>query len=641
VSRRARQEGRSAAAGADASPTDSETVPGEPARSIGESTSLAGGATTATRWLAAGSPVEGSASTELSRSLSYLGSDLDGETVVAAGYALAVPVAAVALGGLVLAGAPASLAVILALALGLGATHLVHRAPVLLAAVRRTRALGAASELVTRLALRLRLDPSPEAAVAFAGRLGDDPLAESLAHHARRAAGTPRAGFEGFADEWRPWFPAVDRSVSLLVASADAPPGDRDRSLDRAVSVTLEATRDAMADFAGEVRGPTTALYAFGVFLPLALVGGIPAAATAGVGVSTTALALVYDLLLPAAVAAGAGHVLLRRPVAFPPPRLDRSHPSVPDKRWPGPVAATVAAAAGWLVADAVVPWGAPLAAAGLGAGAGLVIHVRPVVRVHRRVRDVESGLDDALYLVGRRIANGESVERAVADAGEELSGTTADVFADAAGVGRRLRVGVRESFLGDHGALDAVPSPRARSAGALLALAGREGRPAGRAVVDTAEQLSELRTLEREARRELTSITRTLANTGAVFAPLVAGATVALAAGIPSVGGADAPAGSTPAATGAAGAGAADALGAASTAASGSAAIGASVPPIPELGVVVGVYALTTAALLTGLSTALARGLDRTLLAYRVGGALLLATPTYLLAFVVGSSLF
>ena len=302
---------------------------------------------------------------------------------------------------------------------------------------------------------------------------------------------------------------------------------------------------------------------------------------------------------------------------------------------------AAVAAAAGWLVVDAVVPWGAPLAAAGLGAGAGLVVHVRPVVRVHRRIRDVEAGLDDALYLVGRRIANGESVERAVADAGEELSGATADVFADAAGVGRRLRVGVRESFLGDHGALDAVPSPRARSAGALLALAGREGRPAGRAVVDTAEQLSELRTLEREARRELTSITRTLANTGAVFAPLVAGATVALAAGIPSVGGADASATSTTGATAAAGAGAADALGVGSTAASGSAAIGASVPPIPELGVVVGVYALTTAALLTGLSTALARGLDRTLLAYRVGGALLLATPTYLLAFVVGSSLF
>ena len=83
-----------------------------------------------------------------------------------------------------------------------------------------------------------------------------------------------------------------------------------------------------------------------------------------------------------------------------------------------------------------------------------------------------------------------------------------------------------------------------------LLSIAAREGRPAGRAVVDTAEQLSELRTLEREARRELTSITRTLANTGAVFAPLVAGATVALAAGIPSVGGADAPAGSTPAAS-------------------------------------------------------------------------------------------
>lgn len=626
---------------------ETEPTPTRASAAVGGRPTPAASLASTLGWLAARWPAPVAASDDLSRSLAYLRAAVDGETVVAAGYALAIPVAVVALGAFALAGAPVFVAGLLALGAGLGATHAVHRGPVLLAAVRRTRALGGASELVTRVALRLRLDPSPEAAAAFAARLGDDPLAASLAGHARRAAGTPRAGFDGFADEWRPWFPAIDRSVALLLASAEASPGERDRSLDRAVSVTLRATRDAVAAFAGEVRGPATALYAFGVFLPLALVGAIPAAATAGIGVSTTSIVLVYDLLLPAAVAVGAGAILLRRPVAFPPPTLDRTHPAVPDRRWPGPVAGLAAAAVAWLVAARIVPWAAPLAAVGLGAGTALVVHFRPVVAVHRRVRAVESGLADALYLVGRRVAGGESVERAVADAGEDLTGETATVFADAAAVGRRLRVGVRESFLGEHGALADLPSPRVRSAGALLALAGREGRPAGRAIVDTAEQLAELRELEREARRELTGITRTLANTGTVFAPLVAGATVALAAGMPGLGGvASAATGATAATAGASSAagatgGGSGALGAGSSAGVAGASSMGSVPPIPELGVAVGGYVLLTAALLALLSTTLARGLDRTLVGYRVGGALVLATPTYLLAVVVGSSLF
>jgi hypothetical protein len=194
-------------------------------------------------------------------------------------------------------------------------------------------------------------------------------------------------------------------------------------------------------------------------------------------------------------------------------------------------------------------------------------------------------------------------VEVAVESAADAVSTPAGDVFADAAGVRRRLRVGVREAFLGRYGVLSDLPSPRTRSAAALLAVAATEGRPAGRAVVATADHLRELRRVESEARRELASVTGTLSNTAALFAPLVGGATVAMAAR----------------------------MGAAETALieGGARTLGPAL-----LGVAVGAYVLALAVILTALSTGLDRGLDRTLVGYRVGLALLSATVAYLAAF-------
>lgn len=549
---------------------------------------------------------------DLRRAVAFLDFESDAETVVRAGYVASVPVALCVFVGatLLTPGVPAVTRLLLAVTGGLAATHAVHRLPVGMAALRRTRALGETADLVGRAALRMRLEPAPERAAAFATRTGDGPLASSLASHVRRERGTPDSALESFAAEWSPWFPALDRAVSLLLTSADAPEGERSRSLDRALEAILDGTRDEMADFAATVRGPTTALYAFGVLLPLALVGVLPAARAAGIVFPASAFVFVYDVALPLTVVAASAWLLVRRPVALPPPRVDGDHPDVGAGPWRGLLAGAAGVAVGWVGGGTVAPWASPVAAAGFGLGAALAAHYYPMARVRRRVRDVESRLDDALYLVGRRVDDGTAVETAVEAAADDIDGATGDVLSEAAGVRSRLRVGVREAFLGEYGALADVPSPRTRGAAALLAVAASEGRPAGGAVVATADHLRDLRSVEREARRQLASVTGTLGNTAAFFAPLVAGATVAMAARMAetdlSLSG--------------------DATTALSTA---------------TLGLSVGAYALCLAVLLTALSTGLDRGLDRTLVGYRVGLALLAATGSYLAAFCVASMLF
>ena len=467
------------------------------------------------------------------------------------------------------------------------------------AEAKRIRTLGAAPSLVTTLVLGATLWPSAERAAAFAGRAGNGLLAARLDQQRRRAAGTPRSGLETFAVAWSGRFPALERAVGLVENATAAPAEERPEVLERARRCILNGTRDEMAAFAASLRGPVTGVYAFGVLLPLAMASLLPAAAAAGVPVTASVLIGTYGVVLPTALLIACCWLLGRRPVAFPPATVPRSHPDVPDTPLYSVLVGVVAGIGGWLLAGVIVAeWASPVGALGAGVGSALAINYRPVAEVRDHVTDIESGLPDALSAAGRRLDRGQSVEAALVEAVDEAPEPTSGVIEAAVARQERLGTSVEGAFLGPGGALADVPSHRTRRVAMLLDTAATIGPPAGEPVTTMGEHLDALRAIERETRRDLSQITETLSNTAALFGPLVGGATVALAG---SMGGGEQF--ST----------VSDAL----------------------LGPVVGWYVLVLAVLLTALSTGLHRGLDRALVGYRAGLALLSATATFLVAVV------
>jgi len=549
---------------------------------------------------------------ELDRALTYLDADIDADSLRRAARVVGTAVVAVAVGVGVALGPVTTMSVAVAstvAAVGVAVPVVADRGPRFLATMARTRALGEAAALVGRAALRLRVDPTVERAAVFAAKTGTGALARSLGEHVERSAGTPQSGFEGFVQEWGERFPALSRAVGRLEAAASAPATERDRHLDRAVEAALVGVQEELASFTSEIRGAVTGLYAFGVLLPLALIGVLPAANAAGVHLSLPVIIALYDVGLPLAVVAAGAWLLARRPVAFPPPRIGRDHPDTPDGRLHVAVGGLGGGAVGATAATWVVdPWAVPVAAVGLGIGTALVADAHAAKGVHERVRAVETDLHDACYLVGRRVAAGEAIETALGDAADRVTGATGAILDDAARRHRRLGVTVGEAFDGDHGALATLPSRRAREIATLFDLAATEGRPAGEALVATAEHLGELHRVEREARRELSKITDTLTNTAAMFGPIVGGATVALSARVART--------------------------------ETTAQFGGHSLPTAELGIAVGGYVLWLAVSLTVLSTGLTRGLDRTLVGHRAGVSLCLATVCYLVSYV-GAGLF
>lgn len=535
-------------------------------------------------------------SDDLQQAVVFLTWDIDASSVVRAGYGLGLVTAPVGLGGSVFLGL-GIVGGVVSLALALVAVHLVHETPRLLALARRTRALGRAPDLVTRAVLRMRLEPSPERAADFAAGTGNSALAESLSTHVQHARATGGDALGAFGAEWAEWYPELDRALGLVTAAAGMDKLDRDRTLDRSLTVVLDGTGARMRAFATQVNRPVTGLYAFGVLLPTALVALLPAASAAGVGVTTSTVVVLYDVVLPLGIVVAGVWLVARRPVAFPPPAVDRTHPDVPDRPWTVAGVGIGSGGVGLLIASRFLPdWSAPIAALGLGAGTCLFLYCRPLVAVYDRVREVESGLTDALVLVGRRVANGEAVESALAATAADVDGAMGEVLDSAVTRQQQLNVDVRTAFLGTHGALEDLPSPRVRGSAAIIGLAAREGKPVGPALLALSEHTEELHHVERESRQDLAEVCGTLRNTGGLFGPMVAGATVAMADGLA-------------AGTGLPGGG----------------------ETLPGLGLAVGGYVLAFAVVLPALATSLCRGFDGPLVGYAVGRSLLLATPVYL----------
>lgn len=472
--------------------------------------------------------------------------------------------------------------------------------PSLAATALRVRALGDGPDLVCRAVLRATLEPTPERTAAFAAT-GDGALAESLAGHVRYARGAPATAWTGFRNEWRDHDPALARAVSLVEAATSAPAAERSRLLDRALSVSLDAVTERVAAYASDLGGLVSGVYAFGVVLPLALVGLLPVAPVAGVSVPLTALVLAYDVVLPLALAAGIAVALARRPAAFPPAPIPADHPALAGRDRPALAWGVAGVLGSTVVLHLLVPWAVPFAASA-GVGLLLVRRAAPERTVRRRVAALERGLPDALVVVGQHVRRGHPPETALAAAADALSNPIGDVFGTASRAQTRLNVDTRTAFLGRHGALTGLPSPRTRAIVELLDDALSAGPPGGRVLVALAEHVDRLVRVERDATRELATVTNALATTGRWVAPLVAGVTVALARRLRPLGD------------------------------------GTATYPPDLLALAIGGYVLALSVLLSAFAVVVERGFDRAAVLHAVGASVAVASLAYPLTVLLAS---
>lgn len=414
------------------------------------------------------------------------------------------------------------------------------------AMARRQRVLtvGRAPEAVTFLAMALRLNPSLDRAIAFAAESADEPVATELRKVLWKVLLRSPAGLEEaflrFANEWGGDNEDLKQALfALLASSLERSDASREATIEKARHLAFAGTQRRMRDYADSLRGPTTALFALGVLLPMMIGAMLPLLSLGGLGSvadrsappagpSPWVAVLALDVAFPVALAAFAWHVLGRRPGTLAPPDLKSCGP----RRLPAAIAVAIALAGS---VPALLPIGplrplAPALSVATALGLFCSWDARGPKQERDRIKQLERELPDALFLLGGRIARGEPVERVLRSVSAEMEGSAAAAFFRRIDASLQLRRGsLSEALFAPEGPL-AVPSRSVRGAmRVVVAASDKDPVGAGRAVVDLSSHMRELFELDREVRRELGGVVDAMRATVCVFGPLVLGVTAGM----------------------------------------------------------------------------------------------------------------
>lgn len=419
--------------------------------------------------------------------------------------------------------------------------HFLSEYPKTRARHLRIHSLGDMPEVLSYVVMSMKLVPNLETALWFAADNSARPLARDLRRllwqlNMRAYEGMDHA-IDDFADRWGRWNDHFRRAIHL-VKSSQAEPTEAQRiiTLNRALDVALDGTRGMMESFSRQLFTPTVVLYSIGVMIPLALVAILPAASTIGIKISLTDLFLVYDVFLPLGAIAYGEHILSKRPASFGPPVIPGDHPGLGENRSKAILAALGAAlgfgALYWFPLGVVPRSFAVLWAIAAAISTYCLLAYRPHKRVRDRVKRMEAEFADALFIMGRRISEGRSPEESLAHAARVMDQTAiAGPFQAAAYNLVALHTDLYGAlFHPEYGALQRVYSDRIRAVMLLFIESVEKSHEAtGVAVVKIADHLKELQDVEEDIRGTLYTTTSMMRTTAVVFAPLIAGVTLAL----------------------------------------------------------------------------------------------------------------
>lgn len=419
-------------------------------------------------------------------------------------------------------------------------------------ALERKRWLDAAPaipRLVALLAMGLRTRGSLDHAVALVAKRGPAPFAGEFAQLRWEvqmgACGTLERSLAERAVRWGAQHPELKAALqAILIASHDRSLEGIRRSLDRAEAIALTGSRRRLEEFSASLMGPTTALFALGVLLPLVLgallpltlistglktTGGAPFG-TLGVAGDFAPTVVLLNLVFPLAALLYAWLILLHRPAGG-------SRESTGPVRLPRlMLIATAGVILAGLPIGALALDGLSRSAAVLGmivlpfATLGLLIGRTQHLELRARSA-LHEELPDALFRLGSRLASGEPLLAALRG---YLSSHPDKPF------GRLIGRVLGEVAFGQcdlRGALSAASNlagggmtPGVAAALETIGeLAERDETAAGALLLELGQGLGELQRVERESALRLAQVTQMMGWTAALFAPLTLGLTVGL----------------------------------------------------------------------------------------------------------------
>jgi len=362
---------------------------------------------------------------------------------------------------------------------------------------------------------------------------------------------------------WGEWSEYFKRSLHLIRSSIhEREEASRIITLNRALDVALDGTKDMMNKFANKLHQPTMVIYSIGIMIPLAVVAMLPATGLVGLKITIIQVFFLYDVILPVFIFFYTRKILLSRPATFNPPKIPPDHPSlvkINKKR-----RLIISCIIGFLIAlpgiifvllPVLFPNGSTnyiinfiIKPDGLnlffpvtlfiiwGFAAAVTIYCISVYYPYKKVRDnikhIEKEFSDALYILGKRIAEDKSPEESFMYTAKTMEGSKiGKIFSQTGYNLTAMHTNLRDAmFNQEYGSLKDVHSDRVKAIMRLFVEGIKKSqRAVSISIIRIADHLKGLQEIENKIKDTLYSLTSTLRATVTIFAPLIGGITLSI----------------------------------------------------------------------------------------------------------------
>ncbi len=421
------------------------------------------------------------------------------------------------------------------------------------ARVYRVKVLGTMPEMVSNLAMALKINPNLERALGFAadrtkGSIGEE-LKDMVWGVYMRVHSSADQALLRFAEEWRDWNEDFSRSIHYLRGSMlEKREEERISMIDKAVEVILAGTSKKMDGFVSSLESPTIMLYFSGILLPLILIALLPTLSYVGTSIGPFEIFVAYCVVLPSLIYLWSRSILNKRPVTIVPPEIPEDHPGFPPRGRVSigsksfPAAPLILLASGGLSAVGLMASGSGkylldssiLVIWGISLGLSLYLYATTAHKARMRmgIKETEDEFIDALAHLGNRLGEGRPLEDALAHVGWVMKKSgIGEVFVKAANNVAIARKTLHSAlFDPEEGALRFVYSDMIHNVMDVVVESSRKGsEAASAAVLRIARHLENLRQIEARIQEKLDSTVASMRATMVYFAPFIAGVVVVL----------------------------------------------------------------------------------------------------------------
>lgn len=485
-------------------------------------------------------------------------------------------------------------------AIAMFAMYYIQSVPLKEAEKLRIRSLTFIPELVNYLVMSMKVTPNLERAIAFVAQHGHGRIAADFKDlqydiHVGKYR-TVEEALDHMAWKWGEYSPEFKHALMLIRSSVmEADETKRNALLDKAITDVLEGIQEKMDFYSRAMHQPSIYLYYFGVLLPLLLIIIIPVGAMMGgesIGWLSGALplAIIYNLLIPAASFLLAKSILAKRPPTRDVPKIPEDMQGLPKPGWfkiggyQLPVMFVAAAifvgvvAASFIATPIIDP--TPLSfepgyesycllgslrdpqfliAKGETPGlfhstlgclpylqyAGIFLGIiaafgfylwskyKDRYAMQREMIEMENGFQETLYILASRLGEGRPMEDAMKHASEFIpnSPATKRIFLPTLHNVTLLGMTVKGALFDEaYGSLRFIPSGFIHGTMRIVIDSlGLGVQTAARSIISLSMQLRDLQKVEKALKAMLSDITSMMATMSMFIAPVVLGITIAL----------------------------------------------------------------------------------------------------------------